>query len=828
MSEGNSSASPRRGTSRLAQWAVLLAGIILGQIILYGPSLVGQKILLPLDILASPNIYLPQTPGVTRIQPHNPILSDLVFLFEPERRFAVSELKAGRLPMWAPYHFGGAPFIWPKFSPFMALQCCTASPVILAWTQLLAALVAGVGAYQFCRRVLTVSYWPATVAGWGYPLTGFFVLSQGFTLVMSVYWLPWILLAVNATVRRTSRFAPIGLSLVTGLTLTSGQLDVAGQVLLVSGCFAVWCWLDEYRKQCLAPPARRAVQLLLAGWGLGFLLATPYTLPALDYAQDGARPGRRSAGAEERPPVGFAALPQVVLPRMYGTSEHGSLPLFPENQFNLQESSAAAYTGMVATLFVAPLAFCSRRHRSINLFFVLLAFLGLSWCLNVPGMVSLLRLPGLNLMSYNRLVFATSFAILALTAIGLEVLWRKEFHWRSWAWLPLLILAGLCAWCTYRAIILPEAIKTELGAGIAQGKQSKWVRDTDGVRAVQSWYAQSSAVAAGLAGLGVAGWLCLWRRKSPPLWFFGGLGVLLLGDLLWFSVGRYSQADPALYYPRLSVLEQLAKSPPGRVVGYSCLPALLPSTHGLNDIRGYDPIVPKRMLELASLGADPRSTVFAYGLMQWMTPNAAPTPDGGIQLPPVFDLLNVRYVIFRGTPNPSDHPLLQGTDYWVLENRSALPRVSVPQRVEVVADEKTRLQKLGRPDFDPRKVAFVELPVALPSSCQGSAEIVNEVPTHVSVSLRMATPGLVLLADLWDRGWRAYLNGVRVPMLRANHALRGVVAPAGEGSLEFRYEPAGFAWGLRLAGSAAVSLLIWSGIIYRRQIPRIVLRHSQK
>ena len=30
------------------------------------------------------------------------------------------------------------------------------------------------------------------------------------------------------------------------------------------------------------------------------------------------------------------------------------------------ESSAAAYAGVLATLLVAPLAWCSRRHRSIN------------------------------------------------------------------------------------------------------------------------------------------------------------------------------------------------------------------------------------------------------------------------------------------------------------------------------------------------------------------------------------------------------------------------------------------------------------------------------
>src|SRR5882762_3223110 len=61
--------------------------------------------------------------------------------------------------------------------------------------------------------------------------------------------------------------------------------------------------------------------------------------------------------------------------------------------------------------------------------------------------------------------------------------------------------------------------------------------------------------------------------------------------------------------------------------------------------------------------------------------------------------------------------------------------------------------------------------------------------------------------DRWDAGWQAYLNGRRVPILPTNHALRGVLAPAGAGTLEFRYEPESLTIGLRLSGLAAVVLL---------------------
>jgi hypothetical protein len=290
-----------------------------------------------------------------------------------------------------------------------------------------------------------------------------------------------------------------------------------------------------------------------------------------------------------------------------------------------------------------------------------------------------------------------------------------------------------------------------------------------------------------------------------------------LGDLLWFAYGRSAQCDPALYFPPVPVLEQVAKSTPGRIIGVNCLAASLASLCGLRDIRGYDAVDPARLVDLAAIAADPQSTAFPYALMLDLTPKVQWGSHGELRLSPVFDMLNVRYLIGRGSAPTNTHPAFQGTDYWALVNSNALPRAFIPRRVETVAEDKARLAKLAAEDFNPRQVAYVESPVNLPSPCQGTASIVTEIPTRIIVSVQMETPGLVVLADLWDKGWQAYLNGQRVPILRTNHAIRGVVVPAGSGMLEFRYAPASFAWGLKLSALAAAALLGWLGIaLWRR------------
>ncbi len=805
--------------------ALLLAGLTAGQFVLYGPSLIGRKILLPLDLLAQPATYLPSTPDYAKIEPQNLVLRDQIDLFEPARRFAVSEFHAGRLPMWAPYQFAGVPFIWPKFSPFLAFECCTESPIILAWGQLLTALVAGLGAYFFCRRVLGVSFWPATMIAWCYPLTAFFVLWQGFPTSGPVVWLPWILWAVDETVRGRHRLAPVGLAVLTGLVLASGHLDVAGQVLLVAGMYALWALWGAHRDSLTeaatgALPHRAShigicVMRLLCGVFLGFMLAAPYMLPVLEYTRTGVRMTRRGAGELERPPIGVAALPEVVLPHIYGSSHTGSVRL--DEQQTESETSAAGYAGVVAALFAAPLAFASRPRRSRNLFWVFLAVIGMAWSLRLPGFVTMLRLPGLNLMSHNRLVFATAFAVLALAAVGLEMLVQGHFGWQRWWWAPTVLLAGMMVWCVYRTFNLPEPITGELENSIREGQRLGWLQNLQGVRRVQDWFVVHSAGAAVLCGLGVAGWLWLRWRPSWHVGLFAAAGLLLWAELIWFSWGRAMQCDPALYYPPVSALTQLAQYPRGRVIGYRCLPASLASMAGLNDVRGYDGVDPSRVIELLGLTSDGWSKGYSYALTQWLAPKVKFTPEGQLRLPPILDMLGVRYVIFRHPPPAPARPALHDQDYWVMVNDHALPRAYVPQHVECIPNSDARLRKLSSPDFNPRELAVVESDVILPAQCRGSVEITSENPTHLVLALRMEGSGLVVIADHWDRGWRAYLSGKPVPLLRVNHALRGVVAPNGNSTLELGYQPVSFVWGIRASWVAGAILLLWSGLILRQR-----------
>ena len=614
--------------SNLKQVLIVLAGIVLGQFLLYGPSLLGLKILLPLDILTGPGVYLPRTPETEAIEIQNVYLTDLVYVVEPVRKFLGEELRAGRWPLWMPSQFCGTPAAYTFFSPLLLLLALVPSPVILAWGCLLTALVAGLGAYLFFRRVLQLRFWPSAIVAWCYPLSGFFVFWQNVPTSYPVALLPWLLLVIHSTVRGGSRFAPIALGLLTALVLTIGNLDVAGQVLLGGGFYALWCLGDHFLARWRSTAALKPVLALLCAWFLGFLLASPHLLPLLEYSRSGGRIERRGAGEEERPPAGIAALPQVVLPDLYGsygTMKAGSYRLAPGNQ---QESSAATYCGLLATLFLAPLAFCNRRHRSMAWFWVFASILSLGWSLNLPGIVDLLRAPGLNLMSHNRFVFLASFGFIALGAAGLDQLLYEPIPWRRWMWVPCVLPALLGLWCLSRSFSLPEPVASQMQAAIQAGRGIGWIRNVQDLQRVQDWFIRMYTVG-GLMCLGTCVcWLLLKLQPGLRSQWLLPLAILLPADLLWFASGRNVQTDRSLYFPVVPVLQQVAQGTPGRVIGYKCLPAQLAGVAGLRDVRGYDAVDPAAYVELLGIAAEPDSPALSYALTQWLVPRVHPDARG--------------------------------------------------------------------------------------------------------------------------------------------------------------------------------------------------------
>ena len=227
---------------RKARVLIVLAGLLLCQFVLLGSSLWGKTILLPLDILAGPNVYLPRpSASAPWPEPKDVLRSDLVYQTEVWRRFVVEEVRAGRFPLWNPYNYCGHPLLAADqgqvFSPYRLLDYAWPSPVAVAWSAVLRALVGGTGTYLFFRRAVGLTWLAAATAAWAFPLTGTMVLSGGYAGAAVVSFLPWVLWAADAVARRPGRRTIAAMAVATACALLAGHTAYAGQVLLAAGAY---------------------------------------------------------------------------------------------------------------------------------------------------------------------------------------------------------------------------------------------------------------------------------------------------------------------------------------------------------------------------------------------------------------------------------------------------------------------------------------------------------------------------------------------------------------------------------------------------------------
>jgi hypothetical protein len=806
-------------TSWTRGWPGLLllwAGWLIPQFVLLGPALIGRTVDIPVDLLVphsgpvedwSRRLYLPATKENASIEVrHTNELGDLVLQVPAAREFFARELRAGRLPIWNPSNFGGVPIVGWGYSPFEVPYYIFPSPVTVAWISLLQSLTVGLGVWLFLRRSLHLSYPAAALASWCAPLTGFMTLWHGWATIAPACWLPWLLIAIDATMKRPGGWGLVSTALLTALVLMAGHMGIAGLVLLTTGFYAVWrlaesAWARDWRRVVSAAPA------IMAGWLLGFAISAAALLPFIDYVRTGGRMDSQLEGLEERPPEGLQALPAIVRPDVYGGQTRWTRTV----GIALVESSSCAYAGLLAALWLAPLAWshCSLRRQTI--FWTLIVVVTLGWTLNIPGIVDVLRsrpLRPLAPLSYNRWTFVTSEALLILAAIGFDSLARGSPRFRWWWGLPILVTGVSFCWCVARLF----GVTREL--------------DRQG-------FTNYFLIGAGLSLVVLVGWTLTFRTGPWARWTRLALIGLLPLELFGFAWDGRRQADVSLYFPRIQILEKLAALPQGRIWGVACLPPNINLMCGLEDVRGYDAVDPLKYFKLFQLACDKESSLHYPECRSIMAEPAGKVDEHGLKLHPVADLLNVRYLIFRNAP-PSGLPiLLHQDDYWIIENPSVLPRAYVPTSAQVVKSDEEALERMVGFGFDPRKTVLMTDDLSLPSAMKGIASVRYETPTRISLEVEMQTPGLVLLSNRWDPGWHAAIDGAASPIYCVDYALRGFQVPAGKHTIVSTYDPPSLWKGLAITTAGGVSLLFWAiwQLVWRRRAslaaPRVRLAASK-
>lgn len=253
---------------------------------------------------------------------------DLLLYFYPLRDYAAQAVREGRLPLWNPHTFMGAPFLANVqvgfFYPFNVLLSWVPTDRAVSWSIALHLLIAAWGAFVLARWALQLSNSASTATAIAFGLGGYLgAQAEHLNQLQGLAWLPWACAVVWRAERTGWGRAGLVLAPLLALQLFAGHAQSLYISLVVLGIVGLVAALTRWRAGDAKVRALAPLIALVLGGALAVLISAAQWMPALELARESARAGglpfNEAASFSWRPwVIGRALLPT------YGD------PLFPE------------------------------------------------------------------------------------------------------------------------------------------------------------------------------------------------------------------------------------------------------------------------------------------------------------------------------------------------------------------------------------------------------------------------------------------------------------------------------------------------------------------
>ena len=132
-------------------------------------------------------------------------------------------------------------------------------------------------------------------------------------------------------------------------------------------------------------------------------------------------------------------------------------------------------------------------------------------------------------------------------------------------------------------------------------------------------------------------------------------------------------------------------------------------------------------------------------------------------------------------------------------------------RDQIFSDNDSALKKLND-EYISAKTIFDSLNTEIQKLEENIVEpkIIKYEPNQATFSTNPKNNSLLFLSDAYDTDWHSYIDGKKSKILRADYALRAVAIPAGEHTVDFKYQPKAFVIGALVSMSSILILIVLS------------------
>lgn len=175
----------------------------------------------------------------------------------------------------------------------------------------------------------------------------------------------------------------------------------------------------------------------------------------------------------------------------------------------------------------------------------------------------------------------------------------------------------------------------------------------------------------------------------------------------------------------------------------------------------------------------------------------------------VLDMLNTRYIITRDNNQNSER---------IQRRNTAAGNAWFVEKVTLVKDNEEEMQAIN--GFDPRKEAFIHEEFKpwldekrLRTPVNATIELTSYRPDRLVYEYSTPNDALAVFSEIWyDKGWKAFVDGEELPILRANYLLRALQLPGGNHKVEFKFEPQSYHLGETISLVGSIVLLFGIGL----------------
>lgn len=710
--------------------------------------------------------------------------------FYPNLFYVSESLRQGQIPLWNPYLLNGFPIIAnieaQIFYPInlLFLPFTTFTPYAVYLSIILHFLIAGVSMYALARAFID-SRPAALMSAFTYMYSGFMIGHiEHVTIVAVMAWLPLVALLLERSLRQRNTSCAVLAGVFLGISFLAGHPQTSHAMVLFLVLFTLYRAISGYREEGLPLFSLKAMAVCLV---MAAMIAAVQILPTYEVTTQSTRgvPVTFEVAAQSGQ-FSLQDMVSILIPNYFGALTH---PYWGGPDI----SQGILYLGLIPALLTGLAFFSGRIRPSCAVFFAAMAIFSLLLALGANGPLfkwCYAFLPGLKFFrSPAHTVFLYTLSSAMLAGIGAETLMRGI---KARTWFGYLGFFAVCCATIYLSSPAPTGEIAVTGTiNIRYGL----------VAACIILVLATAIISAGLHSSKVA-------RFALPL-----LLLVTYSDLYL----HFADAVPVglRESPRFHEQEPEAISAIKRYEGLSAGRGPSIELPGAELSRGLFRIYskPEGVEGVGHFGFD-RAMIFSTFLVEGFEP---------------LDLSRHRKLISTLSPR-NFHNLMKitnsrylsttdSTGYSVLPYANSLPRAYLVANARFIEDDDLALERLAQNDPGSEVIIsgkgkdIASEPMA---ASEWNVRITKYSGSRISLDTKSQRDAFLVLSDTFYPNWKATIDGVATPVMRANYDFRAVSLPKGQHTVVFEYSPRMLPLGMGIS-LAAVGIAVTVLLVQRKR-----------